>query len=262
MRNFKPAKKRGYKKRMPRKAKAQVTAMKKVAKSVIAKALETKTINCIGSNFVGGSAGTYFAQSGLFYLAQDVFKCPQGVLNTTALGGQNRIGDKTRAIGFKLSYDFLIPSNYSVGTSVITLGFVKLRVVVWTQRFGVPIITYPLLFDANFMALGTYTQQPINWGEGFVKSVLMDESYIIRPGTRTINPASQLPWSNVFQLRKYIPYDKIIKYADNNSSNPDGTDIPIYVAFTAEYDTPSTVTPSTVMLTNVQGFTQAWYKDG
>lgn len=247
-------------KRVPKSA--QKSYVKAVCKEVIRKNIETKLINCPNSNIFGTTF--YTANQGLFYLAKDVFAMQQGPQNSSSISSStaNRIGDKIRAVGFMLNYDLAMPNIYSVGSTTIMLGYVKFRVVVYTQAFGVPALSYSQVFDGNFNTGGTYTQQPINFQDGFVKRVLWDKTYVIKTNTGVAPPVVQTPYTNVFQLRKYIKYDKIIEYCENQiGSAQNSTREPIFVVLTAEYDTPNTVTPTGTSLLSVNGYTCGWFKD-
>jgi len=231
--------------------------VKTIAKEVFDKRTETKQYNCPS----GQQNAWYAANGGIAYLVSDVFNMPQGVEDASSTTAKNRIGDKIKAIGFKLCYDFSLPANYSVGSSVITLGYVKLRVMAFQMAPNVPIPTYPLIFDTNYNPTQTYTQQPINWGEGYVKKVLYDKTYCLKNNNAVLPPGGQIPFTNVLQFRKYIPFDKFISYTDENSADPNQTTKRVFVTLTAEYDTPNTVTPTGTKILYISGYTQAWFKD-
>jgi len=241
--------------------------LKRAIKQVIKKQVETKTINV--PDAVTGTTNTvnfvYTSGSGLHYLVSDLFKLPQGVDDSTLLVSPNRIGDKVNAIGFLMDYYFTANTGYSIGSAAYVIPYVKLRITVFQQAFGTPTLTAPLLYDSNFLTGGnTSTLQPINWDEGYVKNVLYDKVFLIRQNfasTAWNTAGNQLPLNTCFHFKKYIPYKKIIKYCDNNTLNPNGTDKPIFMIMSAEMDDASGLMPSGTRLLNVTGYTRAWFKD-
>ena len=259
-----------YKKRRNTRKRAPATSkkgVKAIVKKMINKTIETKTINV--PDPLTGTANTlnfqYVSQSGLHYLASDVFKLPQGVEDSTLLVSPNRLGDRVNGVGFLMDYYFTLNSGYTLGPAVYTIPFVKLRITCFRQAFGTPALTSPLLYDSNFLNVNTSTLQPINWDEGYVKEVLYDKVFLIKqnhqstPWTLTGNI---LPIGTCFHFKKYIPYKKIIKYCDNNTLNPNGTDKPIFITMTAEMDDANTgIMPSGTRLLFATGYTRAWFKD-
>lgn len=266
--------KRNYAKASTRGSKAKVSKpLKKAIKEVVKGQLETKTINCtdpdsglIRKNTINKA---YLSASGLQYLVQDIFKVGQGVADGTALDSLNRIGDKTRAIGFKMNYYFHMATGYSVSSLKLLIPYVKLRVVVFRQAFGQPLPTYGTLYNTDFCNVSTYTLQPIDFHEGYVKEVLYDKVHILRPhqsfGVDNVsNPNTQQSQANVFHLQKYIKFDRSMKYMDDQITNPNGTDKPIHIAISAEIDeswSAGGFPPSGTTLLYTTGFTQAWFKD-
>jgi len=253
--------------RKGRKATTGKASVKKIVKQMINKNIETKTVNV--PDPLTGTANTlnfqYQSQSGLHYLAQDVFKLPQGVEDSTLLVSPNRLGDRVTGVGFLMDYYFTLNSGYTVGAAVFPIPFVKLRITAWRQAFGTPLLNSPLLYDSNFLNVNTSTLQPINWDEGYVKDVLYDKVFLIKqnhqstPWTLTGNI---LPIGTCFHFKKYIPYKKLIKYSDNNTLNPNGTDKPIYITMSAEMDDANTgIMPSGTRLLLATGYTRAWFKD-
>jgi hypothetical protein len=228
--------------------------------------VETKTINCPDPTGVSNSVAVpYPALSGIQYLVQDVFKQNQGVLNSTAIAAGNRIGDKVKGVGFLMDYYFRIINFYSIGANVFYLPYVKLRITLFTQAFGSPLLTTPLVYDTNFLNSNTSTLQPINWDEGYVKTVLYDKVHIIRNtlslqgqvATATVSPLGQ-----VFHFKKYFKYDHLIKSVDNNTLSPNSTDKPVYIAICAEVDDSVTgAVPSGQKIVFSTGYTRAWFKD-
>lgn len=86
---------RNYARANTRSSKAKVSKpLRKAIKQVMKTQVETKTIN-VPLN-PGGSANSvyvpYGALSGVQYLAQDIFRLPQGVEDSTTLGAPNRVG--------------------------------------------------------------------------------------------------------------------------------------------------------------------------
>lgn len=255
--------KRGKRVRKPsRKAKVS-KPLKKAIKQVMSRQVETKTINVpdpdslVPQNTVSKA---YTALQGIQYLAVDVFKVKQGGQNTTDLGSSfNRIGDKVQARGFLLDYMFHMRRSYSIGAQVFTIPFIKLRVLVFRMAYGFAAPATALIYDSNFLISNTSVLQPVNWDEGYIKEVLMDKTYVIR-ATESIS--TNTTYTNCLHLKKYIPYKKLIRYADNNTSNPNGSDKPIYVAISAEVDDSlSGLVPSGATLFNTTGYCRAWFKD-
>lgn len=247
--------------------------LRNAIKQVVKSQIETKTINVtdpdsglIRKNTINK---IYTAASGLQYLAQDIFKVEQGIADGTALGSQNRIGDKTRAVGFKMNYYFHVANQYSLGSLKLLIPFVKLRIVVFRQAFGQPMPTYGTLYNTDFCNVSSYTLHPIDYHEGYVKEVLYDKVHILRPNQQfpvdnVSFPNTQQAEANVFHLQKYIKFDRSLKYMDDQITNPNGTDKPIHIAISAEIDeswSSGGFPPSGTPLIYTTGFTQAWFKD-
>lgn len=260
--------------RVPRRGRTSTTKVSKplarAIKQVVKRQVETKTIN-VPQN-PGGSANTvnvyYTALSGLNYLAQDVFRLPQGAEDSTVLGAPNRIGDKIQGVGFLMDYYFTAQNVYSIASTSFFIPSVKLRITVFKSAFGIPTLTAPLLYDSNFLATATSTLQPINWGEGFVKDVLYDKVFIIRNNLSAQVPGGgggtpNIPVNgNILHFRKYIKYPQNIKFADNNTASPEATEKPIYIAVSAEVDDANTgLVPSGTKILAMTGYTRAWFKD-
>lgn len=261
---------RNYAKANTRSSKAKVSkGLKKAIKTVMKRNVETKTINVPSTP--GGGANTvnvpYGALSGIQYLAQDIFRCPQGAFDSTALNSANRIGDKITAIGFLMDYYFSIPCFYSIASTSFFIPFVKLRITVFKQAFGSPLLSTPLLYDNDFLPTNTSTLQPINWDEGYVKDVLYDKVFVIRNTNSVMSGGSgtlpNLPViGQTFHFKKYFKYPHTVKYTDNNSSTPNSTTAPIYIAICAEYDDANTgIIPSGTKIIFTTGYTRAWFKD-
>lgn len=258
------SKKRGSRK--PRSSVKVSKSVKRAVKQALTRTIETKTINCPDPTGVSNSNATpYAALSGIQYLVQDVFKQNQGTANSTLLNSGNRIGDKVKGVGFLMDYYFRIINFYSIGANIFCLPYVKLRIVLFTQAFGSPLLTAPLVFDTNFNNSNTSTLQPINWDEGYVKTVIYDKVHIIRNNLSVIaspTGASTSPLGQVFHFKKYFKYDHNIKYVDNNTLSPNSTDKPIYIAITAELDdSVSGAVPSGQKILYSTGYTRAWFKD-
>lgn len=243
--------------------------LRQAIQAVVKKQVETKTINV--PRAPGASSNTvntyYLALSGNQYLAQDVFSVAQGVEDSTVISAPNRIGDKIQGVGFLMDYYFTAQTYYPIGATSFFIPYVKLRVTVFKNTFGTPLLTQPLVFDSNFLATNTSTLQPINWGEGYVKDVLYDKVFIIRNNLSQQVPGGgttpNIPVNgNILHFRKYIKYPQFIKFADNNSSLPNATDKPIYVVVTAEVDDANTgLVPSGTKILAMTGYTRAWFKD-
>lgn len=264
--------KRRYSRKSKKSAKVSKT-MRRAIKQVVSANVETKTINCpdprsglIPTNTVNLQ---YLSASGVQYLVQDVFRLPQGVNDSTALGSPNRIGDKVRGIGFRMNYMFHTRNTFSIASQKFHIPFVKLRIIVFTTAFGVPLLTMPLLYDNNFLNVQTYTLQPVNRDEGYVKTVLYDKLLVINNQSditvdNVSDPNTQLIYGSCYHFQKYIKFNHPIKYQDNNSTDPTATDKPIYVAITAEVDdsfSSGGIPPSDTPLVYTTGYTQAWFKD-
>jgi len=259
--------KRNYAKANTRNRTAKVSKpLRKAIKQVMKTQVETKTINCPDLSGISNSVATpYGALSGIQYLVSDVFKVNQGTADSSVIASGNRIGDRVKGVGFLMDYYFRIINFYSIGANAFYLPYVKLRITLFTQAFGSPLLTTPLVYDTNFLNSNTSTLQPINWNEGYVKTVLYDRVHIIRNTlslqgsvpTATISPLGQ-----VFHFRKYVKYDHNIKYVDNNTLSPNSTDKPIYISICAEVDdSVSGAVPSGQKILFTTGYTRAWFKD-
>lgn len=240
--------------------------LKRAIKQVMKSNVETKTINVPSAvtPTTNSALTPYGALSGLQYLTQDIFRVQQGVTDSTAIGAANRIGDKIRGVGFLMDYYFTVPSFYTLSGTSYPIPFVKLRVTIWKQAYGSPLLNQPLLYDSNFLVTNTSTLQPINWDEGYVKEVLYDKVFIIRTNQGFVPGASfQVPpLANTFHFKKYFKYDKPIKFVDNSSTSPNSTDNPLYATLAAEVDESfSGMTPSGTKILFTTGYTRAWYKD-
>jgi len=268
-------KKRNYaKKASTRSSKARISKpLRKAIKQVIKTQVETKTINVtdpdsglIRKNTINKA---YQSASGLQYLAQDIFKVEQGVADGTALGSLNRIGDKTRGVGFKMNYYFHPATKYNFQSLKLLIPYIKLRIIVFRQAFGQPIPTYGTLYNTDFCSVATYTLQPVDFHEGYVKDVLYDRVHILRPHQSysldsVSDPNTHQAESNVFHFQKYIKFDYPIKYMDDQVTNPNGTDKPVHIAISAEIDeswSQGGFPPSGTTLLYTTGYTQAWFKD-
>lgn len=247
--------------------------LRRAIKQVVKAQVETKTINVTDPDSGLLRTNTinkvYLAASGLQYLAQDIFKVQQGVADGTALGSLNRIGDKTRGVGFKMNYYFHPRTGYTIAGLKLLVPYVKLRIIVFRQAFGQPIPNYGTLYNTDFCNVNTYTLQPVDWHEGYIKEVLYDRVHILRPNQsfavdNVSDPTTQQAQSNVFHFQKYIKFDHPIKYMDDQISNPNGTDKPVHIAISAEIDdswSAGGFPPSDTPLLYTTGYTQAWFKD-
>lgn len=247
-------------------AKSKRNSVKTIVKRMLNKNIETKTVNV--PDPATGTTNTvnyqYVAGQGIHFLGNDIFKLPQGVDDSTLLVSPNRLGDRVTGVGFLMDYYFTLNTGYSIGPAAYVIPFVKLRITVWKQAFGTPLLTSPLLYDSNFLVANTSTLQPINWDEGYVKDVLYDKTFLIKQNFQSTawNGAGNiLPINTCFHFKKYIPYKALIKYADNNTLNPNGTDKPIYITMAAEMDDASGLMPSGTRLLTATGYTRGWFKD-
>lgn len=242
-------------------------------KQVVKAQIETKSINCpdptsglLPTNTVNR---VYNSFNGPQYLVQDVFRCPQGVADSTILGSPNRIGDKVKALGFKMNYFFHTANGFTLAGNKYHIPFVKLRIIVFTTAYGIPVLTMPLLFDNNFLNVETHTMQPVNRDEGYVKTVLYDKVFLINNHSdfsvdNVSDPNQQLIYGSCFHFQKYIKFNHSLKYMDNNSTDPTGTDKPIYIAILAECDdsySGGSIPPTDTPLVYTTGYTQAFFKD-
>lgn len=266
---FKPKQTNRFKKRGPKKTIVKVSKpLRRAIAQVMSKKVETKTINCRDPNYIipsNTSNLAYTAALGMQYLVNDVFRQPQGVQDSTVLMSSNRIGDKVQGVGLQLNYYFHSRNNYAIGATSYQIPFVKIRVIVFRTAFGTVAPIYPLVYDTNILPVSTYTLQPINWDEGYIKEVLYDDVIILRNERSTTdsvsNPNTQSAMNNVYHLKKYIKFDRPIKYMDNNNAS-DSTDKPIFVGISAEVDDSfAGMVPSGTTLLYTTGYTQAWFKD-
>lgn len=252
--------------RRTRKAKPS-KALTRAVKQIVKTNIETKTINVPSAVTPTSNNANipYGALSGLQYLVQDIFKVSQGVTDSTAITASNRLGDKIRGVGFLMDYYITMPTFYTLAGTSYPIPFVKFRITAWKQAYGSPLLNQPLLYDSNFLVTNTSTLQPINWDEGYVKETLYDKVFIMRNNYVGFTPGAsfQVPAiCNVFHFKKYIKYDKIIKFVDNSSTSPNSTDNPIYVTLSAEVDEAfSGLTPSGTKILFTTGYTRAWFKD-
>lgn len=265
-------KKGGRRKAYRRKSTKKVgKPLRRAIKQVVNANVETKTINVPDSASLGLTNTVnraYGSLDGLQYLAADIFSVRKGVDDDTTLLATNRIGDRIRGVGFLMDYYFHTRSWYGVGGNTFYLPFIKLRVVVWRQTQSTGSLTQPLLVNNDFLNTATATLQPINWDEGFVKDVLYDQVHVIRnyqftSFTQTgCVPSQQLPIANVFHFKKYIKFDHVINFLDNQA-NPNVTDKPVNIGIFAECDEfNSGLVPSAQPILYTTGYTRCWFKDG
>jgi len=257
-----------FKRRMPMAKTRKVSkTLAKAIKSVVSRNAETKTLNVPqAGTSLNTIALNYTALSGIQYLVQDLFATPQGIENSTGIGAPNRIGDKVSALGFQMDYYFQPFSNYVVGGTSIAIPFIKLRVVVFEGKFGVPPPSTPLLYDTNYVALNTSTLQPINYDAGYCRKVLHDRVYIIKNSSSLAGQAPPQnilrPLGSVFHFKKYFRYNKLIQSVDNPTPSGTATKNPVYIVISAELDDAQTgIVPSGTPILNTTGFTRAWFKD-
>lgn len=256
-------------KKAPKVSKPLRAAIKQVVKSQI----ETKSINCpdptSGLLPINTVNRVYNSFSGPQYLVEDVFRCPQGTADSTIIGSGNRIGDRVKALGFKMNYYFHTANGFTLGGDKYQIPFIKLRILVFTTAYGISPLTMPLLFDDHFLNVQTHTMQPVNRDEGYVKTVLYDKTMIINNhsdfSTDSVsNPSRQLIYGSCIHFQKYIKFNHPIKYMDNNSTDPTGTDKPVYIAILAECDdsySSGAIPPTSTPLVYTTGYTQAYFKD-
>ena len=254
---------------MRRRASKKVSKpLRRAIKQVVQQTAETKTINVAtaGSTTVNTVALQYNALTGIQYLVQDLFLCPQGIENSTGVHAPNRIGDKINALGFQMDYYFHTAANYSIGGGTFAIPFVKLRVVVFEGKYGAPPPSTPLLYDNNYLSLNTSTLQPINYDAGYCRKVLYDKVFVLKNDSSLAGtiPAQNIlkPVGHVFHFKKYIKYNKRIASVDNPTPSGSDTKNPVYIVISAEIDDSQTgMTPSGTVLLSTTGFTRAWFKD-
>lgn len=258
------------KKRMGSKPKSKKVSktLKRAIKQVVTRQVETKTINVPNpAGLANNNNVPYGALSGVQYLVTDLWKQTQGVNDSTAIGSANRIGDKINCIGFLMDYYFTTGMFYPVGGTSFFIPFVKVRVTVFRQAFGTPLLPQPLIYDGNFNNTNTSTLQPINWDEGYVKDVLYDKVFIIRnnlsvQAAGTGNFPQPQAYGNVMHFKKYIKFPHAVKYTDNNTTSPNATDKPINIVISAEVDDANTGNvPSGTKILYTTGYTRGWFKD-
>ena len=242
--------------------KAEIVA---AVKDVNKKEIETKTINCVdaASTTTNTVGRVYPSASGLQILVADVFSVPQGVADSTAIGALNRIGDKIRGVGFYMDYYIHGYNTYGVGGNQYQIPYIKVRITIWKQAFGIPVLTAPLLYDTNFLTGATSTIQPLNWDKGYIKDLIYDKVHIIQSNYAQVDASTlaAYPLTNVYHFKKYFKYDHPIKFTDNNSATPNSTNMPIYISMSAEVDEGNVFVPSGARLLNTTGYTRAWFKD-
>ena len=228
----------------------------------MARNIETKSITAptFGSLTVNTIAVPYPSNAGPLYLIQDLFKMPQGTEDGTGVLSANRVGDKIHSLGFLMDYYFHMPTTYSLSAQ-FWLPFVKIRVLAFTISPNTPVPTANLLFDTNILNTNTATLQPINYSAGYVKTVLYDKVHILRSNNQSQGTVVFNKYSNVLHFRKYIKYDRQIKYTDNLVSNPDQTNLPVMVAISCELDDSTALVPSGQPLLYVTGYSRGWFKD-
>jgi len=248
-------------------SKQEKKEVKAIAKQAIKGEIDTKTINVPDPiSAVNNTANRLYLQgSGLQYLAVDVFKVSPGVQNSSLIGGTNRIGDRAKGLGFLMDYFFHSRTNYGIATSTYHIPFVKVRVTVFEQAFQVALPVVSTLYDANMLTGAGASLRPVDLTRGNARKTLYDKLHIIYNKSAdplSANPNSVVPVNNVWHFRKYIKYNKILRYMDNNSINPDGTQNPIYISVNAEVDDSfSGLIPTGTTLLYMTGRTQAWFKD-
>lgn len=265
---FRPRKQ--YKRKVLRtRAKPKVSQpLRRAIKQVVKSQQETKTINVptSGSTVVNTVNLQYTAQSGVQYLAQDIFSVPQGVQDDTGISAPNRIGDKISALGFRMNYYFTTVNFYSTAGITLCAPYIKLRVTVFEGKYGAPPPSTPLLYDGNFLNGDTSTLQPINYDAGYCRNVLHDKVYIVRNQNSTLNgfgaPYQPLKIGNVFHFNKKIKYNKLVSTVDNPNPSGQATKNPIYICIAAELDDAvSGLVASGTPILFTTGYTQCWFKD-
>lgn len=268
--------KRYSRKSVVRKTKSRATAkiskpLRRAIKSVVKQQVETKCINVpdpesglLPTNTVNRQ---YLTAQGIQFLVEDVFRCSQGVTDSTQIGAAVRLGDSVEALGFKMNYYFHTRNMFELSGQKIQLPFVKLRILVFTTAYAIAPLTYSQIYDTKFVNVNSYTLHPINRDDGFVKKVLYDKTMIIRNSVdlgvdNVSTPNTQAIYGNVVHFQKYIKFNHKLRYMDNNAVNPNGCSQPIYVAISAESDDSlSGFPPSDSPLVYTTGYTQAWFKD-
>ena len=207
----------------------------------------------------------YKALTGIQYLVQDLYSMPPGDLNLTVVGSANRFSDRIKPTGFYMNYYFGTIPQYSIGVPYYP-AFIKIRIMAFTSIFTQTVAPATAeVLDFNFFGnLNGCTLNPINYDKGIVKRMLYDKVKIVRATNPILSPTAvaTLPYANVYHLKKFIKFKSLIHYNDNNTTFPDSTREPIYVAITAEFDESWTaLTPSGTGLLFTTGYTQGFFRN-
>lgn len=244
------------------------TMIKQELKAISRRQIETKTINV--PDVTTPSTNTlnlpYLSASGVQYLCADIFSNLNGPTDSTVIPSASRIGDKVRGVGFLCDYYFsIIPSV--VNPTPQFLPYVKLRVIIYR---GYPVqaaLTTNLLIDGNFMGgiNNQPTLNPTNWKEGFLKDVLYDKVHVIENDniyqpTGGSNPANNV-YGKTYHWKKYFKFDEAINYNANNTTFPNSTNKPLFLAIIAEYDDTTANIASGTKILFTTGYTKAFFKD-
>ena len=141
----------------------------------------------------------------------------------------------------------MIP-QYTINVPYYT-AVMKIRIIVFTTVFTQNLfrLATAQLIDTNFLPGDSVTLPPINYDAGIVKRCLYDKVHMLRATNPILDPtaAATLPFANVIHIDKYIKYKAKIEYNDNNTTYPNSTKEPVYVAVLGEIDEAYTgLTPS------------------
>jgi len=238
---------------------ATVKEVKQIVKNNDKKDVETKTINAGSVQVI-----TYKANTGLLYLAQDIMSCPQGVKDDTVVGGANRIGDKIRCKGIQMNYYFSL-NPFSATSPIIWYNNVKVRIIIYRSDFPIgtgTALTQAEVLDANYTS-NTPTLQPVVYDKGLVKEILYDKVKVIEATNPILDPnaTAVLPNNGLYHFKKYIKYDKLIRYASGNSTTPNATLKPLFLCIVAEQDQGFPLPATNEVLFFISGWTRAFFTD-
>ena len=249
-----------YKKPQRKNKVATVEDVKQIVKANDKKDVETKTVNAGSVNLL-----TYKANTGLVYIATDIMSMPQGVKDDTIVGGTNRVGDRVRCKGIQMNYYFALNPQSLTAAPPVWYNCVKVRIILYRTDFPIgisPTLTQAEVLDANYVP-NTPTLQPICYDKALVKEVLYDKVKIIEATNPILDPTASavLPCNGLYHFKKYLKYDKLIRYASGNSTTPNATLKPLYLCVVAEQDQAFPLPSTNDVLLFMTGWTRAFFTD-
>lgn len=233
---------------------------RKEAKKVVAEENKTKICHAPDIKNV-----VYKALTGIQYLCQDLFSMPAGDLNSSVIGSANRFSDKIKPSGFMMNYYFHTLPQYPINVPYYP-AFIKVRIIAFTTVFTQTVApTTAEVLDFNYFGnLNGVTLNPINYDEGIVKRVLYDKVKIVRAINPILSPTAvaTLPYANMYHLKKFVKYKTLIHYNDNNTTYPNSTKEPVYLAVLMEFDESYTaLTPSGTGIAYTTGCVTGYFKN-